>query len=151
MSRHLVIRSADRVRDIMRLAYQVAGEMSRHGVVEVIVQKYDDTRTADQNRKLWPMLQDIASQVQWPVNGSMGWISKEDFKDILSAELTKEQRIAQGVSGGFVLLGVRTSKLRKKEFADLIEIIYAFGAERGVVWSEKANNVYELYREARAA
>jgi hypothetical protein len=33
----------------------------------------------------------------------------------------------------------RTSKLNVKEFSDLIECIYAYGAEHGVKWSERDN------------
>ena len=146
-----VIRSSDRVRDIMRLAYSAAVEAVSAGAVEVIIKRFEDGRTASQNSKLWPMLGDIAQQVVWPVNGRIGLISKEDWKDILSAELKHEQRIAQGISGGFVMLGLRTSKMKKREFADLIEVIYAFGSSHGVVWSEKANSAYQLYREAMAA
>ncbi len=93
-------------------------------------------RNADQNAKLWAMLTDVSKQVQWPVNGKQGHLAKEDWKDIFSAELKKEQRIAQGLSGGFVLLGLRTSRLKKRDFADLIEIVYAFGAEHNVTWSD---------------
>jgi hypothetical protein len=38
-------------------------------------------------------------------------------------------------AGSFVVLGLRTSKLTKAEFSDLIELIACFGAERGVVFS----------------
>jgi hypothetical protein len=96
----------------------------------------DPPRTLDQNAAMWGHLRDIASQVQWPVNGKMDYLSAEDWKDIFSAELKKEQRIAQGLSGGFVLLGLRTSRLKKRELSDLIEIINAFGAEHNVKWSE---------------
>ncbi len=93
-------------------------------------------RSAEANARMWCRLEDVSRQVDWSVNGKMGKLSKEDWKDIFSAELGKEQRIAQGLSGGFVLLGMRTSKLKKREMMDLILIIEAFGAERGVTWSD---------------
>ena len=93
-------------------------------------------RTIDQNAKLWALLTDISGQVPWACNGKMGKLSKEDWKDIFSAELRKEQRVAQGISGGFVLLGAHTHKMKKRELSDLIEVIYAFGAEHQVTWSE---------------
>ena len=96
----------------------------------------EETRTQLQNDKLWPMLRDISKQVKWSVNGKEGYLADEDWKDIFSAELKKEQRIAQGLSGGFVLLGLRTSKLKKREMADMITIMEAFGAEHNVNWSE---------------
>lgn len=97
----------------------------------------EPTRSELQNDKMWPMLRDISKQVEWPVNGKTGHLSEEDWKDVFSAELKKEQRIAQGLSGGFVLLGMRTSKLKKRELSDLIEIIYAFGAEHNVQWTKQ--------------
>jgi hypothetical protein len=94
------------------------------------------------NRKMWACLGDIAKQVQWPVNGFVQFLSAEDWKDILSASLKKEGRMAQGIDGGFVMLGQRTSKMKVKEMCDLIEIIYAFGANNGVVWSESVPDEY---------
>ena len=96
----------------------------------------DTPRTLDQNKKMWSLLHDIAKQVEWPVNGKMQKLCADDFKDIFTAELRKEQRVAQGISGGFVLLGAHTHKMKKRELSDLIEMLYAFGAERGVTWSE---------------
>ena len=100
-------------------------------------------RTLDQNAKMWPMLTDIARQVEW--HGLK--LSPEDWKDILTAALRK-QRAVPGIDGGFVVLGMRTSKMGKELFSDLIELMYAFGAEQGVEWSEKAKKTYERYRRA---
>lgn len=96
----------------------------------------DPTRTLEQNAKLWAMLGDVAKQVQWPVDGRQQYLAPDDWKHILSAGLKREQRVAQGISGGFVILGQRTSQMGKKEMADLIELIFAFGAEQGVQWSD---------------
>jgi ABC-type branched-subunit amino acid transport system ATPase component len=41
-----------------------------------------------------------------------------------------------GIDGGMVYLGEPTSGMSKQELADLIELIYHFGAERGVEWTE---------------
>jgi len=98
----------------------------------------DPTRTLEQNSKLWACLTDIARQVQWPVDGKLQLLSPEDWKDVLSAGLHKEQRIAQGIEGGFVILGQRTSQMSKRQLAELIEFIQYFGADRGVEWSEAA-------------
>lgn len=98
----------------------------------------DPTRTLEQNAKLWACLSDISRQVQWPVDGKLQLLSPEDWKDVLSAGLHKEQRIAQGIEGGFVILGQRTSQMSKRQLAELIEFIQYFGADRGVEWSEAA-------------
>lgn len=96
----------------------------------------NEPRTKLQNDHLWPLLRDVSRQVKWQVNGASGYMDEYDWKDVFSAALTKHHRIAQGIDGGFVFLGMRTSRATKQELIDLIELIYAFGAERGVVWSE---------------
>lgn len=105
-------------------------------------------RSLDQNAKLWPMLSDIAKQLQWPVDGELVYMSEEDWKDVLTASLRHNQRVAKGIDGGFVPLGMRTSKMPKPLFCQLIELMYAFGAERGIVWSEKSKKRLDELREA---
>jgi hypothetical protein len=85
---------------------------------------------------MWPMLRDVSKQVQFVVNGVLTYVDEYDVKDIMTAALRKHTRMAQGIDGGVVFLGMRTSKMKKDEMIDLIELIYAFGSERGVVWSE---------------
>jgi len=106
-------------------------------------------RSNDQNRKMWAMLNDIARQVPWTVNGVQCLITPEDWKDLITAGLAKHQRIAQGLEGGVVMLGNRTSKMRKKELAELIEYIYFVGADKGVVWDEASNYINELSEDDR--
>ena len=95
-------------------------------------------RSLAQNSKMWPMLTDIANQLQWPVNGVMVHMSPDDWKHVLSAGFKKEQRVAAGMDGGYVILGQRTSKFSKEEMSEFIELIYAFGAQHGITWSEPA-------------
>lgn len=102
----------------------------------VEIKPVPDRRSNSQNRKMWAMLNDIARQVTWPINGVRDYITPEDWKDLITAGLAKHQRIAQGLEGGVVMLGSRTSRMTKKELAELIEYIYATGTERGVVWDE---------------
>jgi hypothetical protein len=59
---------------------------------------------------------------------------------VLSATL-KKSRIAPGIDGGFVVLGLATSRMTKAEFSELLELCYAFGSEQGVVWSEQEATV----------
>lgn len=92
-----------------------------------------DTRTDEQNRKLWPMLQDVANQVDW--FGQK--LTKEDWKLIFLSALNREIRIVPNLeNNGFVNLSTSSSKLSKGQFSDLIELIYKLGAERGVVWTD---------------
>lgn len=150
MSKELVIpvSTIGELQFALSRAANAAGKGIEKGPIEIALRAANAKRSLSQNAKLWPMLTDIAHQVQWPINGAMGYLPPEDWKDILTAGLDSEQRVAQGINGGFVMLGKRTSKMRKAEFAELIELIYAFGAEHGVAWSEPAMRAYEQYREA---
>ena len=89
------------------------------------------TRSDDQNSKLWPMLGDVAKHVDWYGRK----LSANEWKDVFTAALRKSE-VVPGLDGGFVVLGQKSSTLSKSQFSDLITLIYAFGAERGVVWSE---------------
>lgn len=94
-----------------------------------------ETRSTAQNRMLWSCLADIARQVEWPMNGKVQKLAAEDWKHILSAGLKSHQRIAQGLEGGFVVLGQSTSRMTVAEMADLITLAHAFGDERGIEWA----------------
>lgn len=91
-------------------------------------------RSTEANAKMWAMLTDIASQVEW--YGQK--LSPEDWKDVFSASLRKA-RVVPGIDAGtFVPLGMRTSDMTKAEMSDLIELMNMFGAERGVVFHDDA-------------
>lgn len=94
----------------------------------------EPSRSLDQNAAMWPILDAFASQLQWPVNGVMTELSPEDWKDLLTAAFRQDSaRVAQGINGGMVLLGARTSKFTKKEFSEWLEFLHAVAADRGVV------------------
>lgn len=95
-------------------------------------------RSLDQNAKLWPMLQDVARQVEW--YGKK--LTDDEWKDVFTAAL-KKHNVVPGIDGGFVVCGLHTSKMSKHEFCELIELIYAFGAQHNVIWSERAVQVYK--------
>lgn len=87
----------------------------------------DEGRTDPQNRRMWAMLRDISRQVEW--YGQM--LKSEDWKHIFSASV-QQQRAVPGLDGGFVVLGVSTSKQSKKWFNDMFAVIEAFASEKGV-------------------
>lgn len=137
MTSQTVILQPDNARARMRFAWDKACELLEFGrSVKITLDEFKSKRSLEQNRKLWAMLHDVADQVEWPVDGRLQRLSAEDWKDILSAGLHKHQRVAQGVDGGFVMLGQRTSKMRVSEMVELIEFIQWFGAEKGVRWAE---------------
>ena len=90
-----------------------------------------NTRTLDQNAKLFAMLADVSAQVTW--HGTK--LDSGEWKDMFTAAL-KRTKVIPGLTGGFVTCGMSTSRMNKRDFSDLIELIYAFGAERDVKWTE---------------
>lgn len=135
-ARHYFSAGLDRVRDAFRLAYLFGCDVAAAQPVEIIVRPVRSRRTLLQNAKMWAMLADIASQVQWAVNGVLVTLDADDWKAIFSAGMGREVRMAAGIDGGFVMLGASTRRMTVAEMGDLIEVMYAFGAERGVVWSD---------------
>ena len=94
-------------------------------------------RNLDQNALLWVLLSAFAAQLEWPVNGRMVKLTPDDWKDLLTAAYRREtQRVAMGIDGGMVMLGMRTSKLNKREFAELIEFVQSVAADRDVQLDE---------------
>lgn len=96
------------------------------------------TRSLDQNSRMWAMLADVSKQVNW--HGRC--LTSEEWKHVFSAALSK-QDVVPGIDGGFVVLGKSTSKMTVREMTDMQELMAAFGAERGVAWSEPALQGYE--------
>jgi hypothetical protein len=92
-------------------------------------------RTLPQNARMWAMLTEVARQVEW--HGLR--LSADDWKLIFMASLNQEMRLVPNLDGtGFVNLGRSSSDLSKAEMGDLMELIAAFGAQRGVVFQEEA-------------
>jgi hypothetical protein len=91
-----------------------------------------ETRRDAQNRKLWPMLFDIQTQVS-----GMDRYTLEDIKLRFLNALGTELRFLPELEGqGMFPVGLRSSTLTVEQFSGLIELIYAYGAKHGVRWSE---------------
>jgi hypothetical protein len=89
-------------------------------------------RSVQSNDLMWARLTEIAQQVEW--YGQK--LTPEDWKDICSASLRKARVVPGLDAGSFVPLGMRTSDMSKAEMGALLDLIEAFGAERGVVFSD---------------
>ena len=104
---------------------------------KLVITAREETRNSEQNALMWVWLQAFSEQLQWPVNGAMVKLEPEEWKDVLSAAYKQETaRLAMGLNGGFVLLGLRTSKMGKREFAEFLDFVQATAALRGVVLEE---------------
>ncbi len=89
-------------------------------------------RTLPQNDLLWARLTDISRQVDW--HGER--LTPQDWKDVFTAAI-RVSRVVPGIDPGtFVVLGLRTSDMSKEEMGELLDLIDAFAAERGVVLSD---------------
>lgn len=94
-------------------------------------------RNSEQNALMWVLLQAFSDQLVWPVNGAMVKLEPEEWKDVLTAAFKQEgQRIAMGLNGGMVILGMRTSKMSKRQFAEFIEFLQSVAVDRGVELDE---------------
>ena len=60
----------------------------------------------------------------------------EVWKCLFMQALGHESRFEMGLDGRPFPIGFQSSRLSKREMADLISFIDAWGSERGVVWSE---------------
>ena len=126
----------------MTRAVLILGPKTRETALRWISMAQDGTRlefcaprrTIEQNALLWALLTDVSRQVEW--YGAK--LSPDDWKDVFSASLRKARVVPGLDSGTFVPLGMRTSDMSKPEMSAMIELIHAFGAEKGVIWSEPA-------------
>jgi hypothetical protein len=114
--------------EITKLWPEIKSALQAGHKLELTVKR--EKRSLDQNALLWSCLSDLAKQVEW--YGQK--LTKEEYKDLLTAGL-KKQRAIPGIDGGFVVLGTSTSKMTKQEMTDLITLAHAFGDEREVKWS----------------
>jgi hypothetical protein len=90
-------------------------------------------RTNDQNALMWALLSDISrAKPQGRV------LPPEIWKCVFMASVGHQCRFEPSLDGnGVVPVGFKSSRLTKAEMGDLLEAIFAFGAEHGVVWSNE--------------
>ena len=134
----------------MRQVYHLIDQTRKNNALQFIQQLPTDTqkplvitiqertRNLEQNARLWATLRDISEQVVWYGRK----MDSECWKHVFTAAL-KRQETVPGIDGGFVVLGQSTSKMTVREMSELIELMNAFGAERGVKWSEESRLAIE--------
>jgi len=114
------------------------------------------TRSTEQNAKLHAMLGDIAKQIEWA--GKKRDI--ETWKRLLVAAWSRATgeplEYLPAVDGhGVDIVFRRTSQMTVGEVGELIEFIYAWGADAGVVFNERdidpETGEIVTYRRAREA
>ena len=104
---------------------------------ESIVTVQGPQRTLPQNRKMHVMIQEVADQVDW--DGARRSLDnwKRRFMDALDRHLSHESEILSSLDGdGYVRLNRSTTDLSVAECEQMIELIFAFGANHGVIFHE---------------
>lgn len=90
-------------------------------------------RTIPQSDRMWAMLTDVATQTRW--HGVR--MEAEAWKLLFLDGLKREMQIIPNLDGtGFVNVGRSSSDLSKSEMSDMIELIFAFGANHDVTFYE---------------
>lgn len=90
-------------------------------------------RSQPQNDLMWSMLTEIALRVEW--YGSK--MTPDDWNLVFLDCFKRERRCVPSLDKhGVVNLGRSSSDLSKEEMSDFLELISAFGAEYGVVFSD---------------
>ena len=112
-----------------RLAHQLIDKAPQDAVVKISQAKRSD----DQNAKMWAMLSDISRAAPEERRHI-----PEVWKCIFMAALGHEVMFAMGLNDQPFPIGFKTSKLTKTQMSDLIEFIYAYGAQHNVAWSENS-------------
>lgn len=101
---------------------------------ETRVEFKEPKRTLPQNDRMWSMLTDIAEQKTY--HGLK--LDTNSWKLIFLDGLNRETRIVPNLDNdGFVQLNQSSSKLSKSEMTDLIELMFAWGAENGVTFHDQ--------------
>lgn len=91
----------------------------------------EQKRTNDQNARMWAMLSDISRACPGGRRHP-----PETWKALFMHSAGFEVAFQIGLNGEPFPTGWRTSRLGKKQMADLITHIMAHGDEHGVAWSE---------------
>jgi len=112
----------------------------------VCEERRNNAKTRDQEEKYHAMIGDIAKQVkfldrEWHVD-DMKRLLVDDFAEemrMAGKPLHHDGRVFPSFDGRrIVQLGIQTRDFYKKEAAEFIEYLFAFGAQRGVVWSDSS-------------
>ena len=93
-------------------------------------------RTSDQNDKMWAMLSDISRAKP------MGRSHTPDlWKALMMKACGHAVQFTIGIDGEPFPVGFRSSRLSKSQMSDLIEFMHQFGAEHGIRWANKRQEV----------
>lgn len=126
-----VIRGYEQARQWCELLLKVF-DMRPDAEYIVSVTPYKHIRTLKQNAKLHAMIRDVSMQVPW--DGKMR--SEQAWKVLFTAALCDMELVTAIEGDKIVALPVETHDMDKMELSDLIDLVYSFGENHDVEWSE---------------
>jgi len=107
--------------------------------VEIVVKRAERSLTDPQRAVLHSMIRDLTRHAVAQGIPATEESVKEEIKRGMVPGIDWPGEHKQGVSGGEVWVPKGTMELTKREVADLIDQIGAFGSDHGVEWSKVDN------------
>ena len=127
------------IRTPIRLTSRTARELAASYIMEAAPEGSwvffkENKRTLEQNDALHAAIADVAKQLTWYGRKLPVWKWKRLFVAALN-----EVEVVPGIEPGqFVPMWKSTTELNVREASDMIEVVHAFGAQHGVVFSAPA-------------
>ncbi|KZY05236.1 MULTISPECIES: recombination protein NinB [unclassified Sulfitobacter] len=113
-----------------------AHDLINRAPADAVVNIREATRNLDQNARMWAMLSDIARTKPEGRN----WTT-DTWKAAFLHSLGHQVQFAEGLDGsGPFPVGFRSSRLTKRQMADLITVIQEYGDRHGVQWTDPREN-----------
>ena len=140
-----IIDSALQIKPVFEWAFTIINKGLAGGAVEITIGRYEEKRSPEQNKKGWPMWTDISNHLEWYGKKR----SPRFWKEFLSSEMGESEIVPNANSNGFFVFGKSTSEMKVREFSELIELTYSFGAAHSVPWSEPSIAEYESCKQAQ--
>ena len=111
---------------------------------KVIITLSRESRSDVQNKHMWALCNCfVKSNIDWP-KGSGVLLPADHWKILfVSAYHNDASNMVIGLAGEVVNFNYSSKALKKPQFSELIEFIYAEGTERGVVWDDQAMKAYQ--------
>lgn len=112
---------------------QEAHKLIEAAPYEAVVTVKPATRSTEQNSLMWSLLSEISRAKP---EGRRH--TPEVWKALAMHACGHAVQFETGLSGEPFPVGFRSSRLTKHQMSELIEFLYAYGAEKGVVFKEAA-------------
>lgn len=133
------------VKSALEWAFTMINKGLKGGSVQLTIERYEEQRNNEQNKKGWALWTDISKHLEWYGKKRC----PRFWKEFLSSEMGESEIVPNMHGNGFFVFGISTSEMKVKEFSDLIHITYAFGSSHNVPWSEQSLREYESYKQAQ--